>query len=216
MSLFLNKIEAVVARINSEPQVKLVNYTVEPLTSQDEISVLKQVVPELLLSKISDLLFNDLLACKLVWEASEQVFGDGCTRGYVQLLSPKEMLAQLDDQKFEAEEAEINQHGNEVGYQAIIEDWPHWIPLFRFRSGDVFCIETRESGFPVVLLEHDVADAGPNLHGLQIAKNIETLINDWSSLLFIEVNDWSEICNEDGLNLNSSILRKIRHEKGQN
>lgn len=200
MSLLFNKIEAAVARIHNETQVQLVNCTVEPLTSKDEIDGLIEVVPRLLLRQMRELFFDDMLACKLVWEASGQLYGDSFTRGYIQLLSPEEILAQFNDQKFEAKEASLNQSENDAGYQALINDWPHWIPLFKFRSGDVFCIETRESGFPVVLLEHDVADAGPNLHGMQIARNIETLINDWSSLLFVEVNDWSEICNERGLN----------------
>jgi len=208
MSFLTQKIATVRNRIESTGAVRILN---DDQWSPEEVSLedLKKL-PLSVPINLKELLYDDYSSVVFSWEANAEVFGSSCKRGYLNLLSPGEIVKQFNAQVAEAEEAKCNGLDDEEGYLAIINDWPHWLPVFRFRSGDLFCIETRRKGFPVVFLEHDVMDAGPNLHGMQIAKNVECLVNNWASILFVEFNDWTEICNEEGIDLGNPILEKLR------
>jgi cell wall assembly regulator SMI1 len=95
------------------------------------------------------------------WFAATEIYGENCTRGFMHLISPEEMintraemLAMVSEAIADRVELEVNK-----GLQAMVEDWPHWIPLFRFPNGDAFCLDIRNS--TIVFLEHDVMDGGP-------------------------------------------------------
>lgn len=146
---------------------------------------------------------------KFSWEANNSIFGPKCRFGYFNLLSLEEIQIAFNDQVEQANEAKSNSLEDEKGYAAIINDWPYWLPIFRFPSGDSFCVETRNTNLPIVFLEHDVMDCGPNLHGMQIAPNLESLLNLWSHLLFVEVRDWTEVCDANGINEQNELFSKI-------
>lgn len=90
----------------------------------------------------------------------------------------------------------------------------HWSEIghigcrfFFFDNGDFFCIDMREKSFPVVFLEHDVMDGGPNLHGLRIASDLGKLLDLWSQVYFVEC-DWSLIVEDSGINPQRFFERK--------
>jgi hypothetical protein len=145
------------------------------------------------------------------WSASASQFGSECRRGYLQLLCPDEVVSQFKGQKEQADEVRRSNLGVEEGYSALARDWPFWIPVFRFRSGDCFCVDVRDPEMRVVFLEHDVMDAGPNLHGMQLARNLGELILRWSEVGFVELFDWTTACTETGLDPTARILDGIRH-----
>jgi hypothetical protein len=91
--------------------------------------------------------------------------------------------------------------------ECILEDIKNWIPFCTFPNGDAFCIDKRSN--KVVFYEHEVFDSGINLHGLVIAKNIEDLIVKWSKVLFVDIYDWYEGVNEEGIDLSKDVYKNI-------
>lgn len=125
--------------------------------------------------------------------------------GYLELLNYKESF-------FKQEELlELTKNFIEddstVGIDIISEDIRNWLPIFRFPNDDMFCIDKRNE--KVVFFEHDVFDTGMNLHGLVIAKSIEDLILKWSKVLFIDIYDWYEGVDEDGIDLKKQVYKSI-------
>jgi hypothetical protein len=96
-----------------------------------------------------------------------------------------------------------------VGLQALVLDWPNWIPITRFPNGDLFCIDVTKK-FSVVFLEHDVMDGGPYIHGTTIARNLEKLLELWDEIAFADVYDWSKYCNEIGIDIENPLFNNIR------
>ena len=43
----------------------------------------------------------------------------------------------------------------------------------------------------------DVFDIGTNLNGLVIAKSIDFLLENWSKVLFVDIYDWYQGCDEE-------------------
>lgn len=209
MSLLTRKIESVRTRISSIGSVDILNDDCRSsdVNSFQDLRDLPLILPD----NLEEVLYKDVSSVVFSWKADISKFSGSCKRGFLNLLSPRESIEQLNIQIAEAEEAKRNCLEDDQGYLAVINDWPHWFPLFRFRSGDMFCIETRKDGFPIVFLEHDVMDSGPNLHGMQLAKNVECLVNDWASILFVELIDWMEVCNQDGIDLSNAILEKLQN-----
>lgn len=91
--------------------------------------------------------------------------------------------------------------------EKIVSDIRNWIPLFSFPNGDAFCLDRRNN--KIVFYEHEVFDTGINLHGLVIANNIEELIIKWSKVLFIDIYDWYEGVDDDGIDLSREIYIRI-------
>ncbi len=88
----------------------------------------------------------------------------------------------------------------------IVEDIIHWYPLFYFPNGDAFCLDIRNG--TVVFYEHEIYEGEKNLHGLLIAASINDLYEKWSSFHFRDVYDWSEVVNDEGIDLKSEVIRK--------
>lgn len=90
---------------------------------------------------------------------------------------------------------------------AVINDLKHWYPIFSFANGDAFCYDKRNG--KVVFFEHEVFDTGVNLNGLVIADTIDSLLEKWSKILFVDIYDWYEGVNEHGIDLSKPIYEKI-------
>ena len=153
-------------------------------------------------------IFETTERCEFSWkDPTGAVFGEEFRYGGFTLLSPSEIKTYLYELREIAREAhEKGWDEDDPGYAALVQDWPHWLPVFFFDNGDCFSIDMRDKSFPVVFQEHDVMDGGPNLHGLRIAPDLGTLIDRWSRILFVEC-DWSRVTNESGINPSSVHLR---------
>lgn len=146
-------------------------------------------------------LFETTEQCSFCWvDSSEKIFGRDFHYGGFTLLSPLKIFTLFHEYREYVKEIQKNGWDQEeAGYAALVRDWPYWLPVFFFDNGDSFCIDMREKSFPVVFLEHDVMDGGPNLHGLRIASDLGTLLDLWSQVYFVEC-DWSLIVEDSGIN----------------
>lgn len=145
------------------------------------------------------------------WSVEDNIFGRKCSSGRLNILSPQKIENIYDDMKFMVIKLTDNKgkiDGN-VGMQELIHDWPFWIPVISFPNGDAFCIDKRNDDKPIVFLEHDVIDSESDLHGLKIAENFETLMNNWSKINFVDIFDWSLGVNEKGIDLSKAIFDKL-------
>ncbi|HBO46106.1 MAG TPA: hypothetical protein DD670_19720 [Planctomycetaceae bacterium] len=147
------------------------------------------------------------------WHAPDNVFGAECKYGYINLLSPQQIISCFQDQKVMAEDARRNGFGNDPGWAAVIDDWPHWLPVFRFNTGDCLCVDIgRPAEQPIVFLEHDVMDGGPNLHGLRLASSLSDFVQQWAEAMFVELRDWTVGCNDVGLNLRADVFGTMQNK----
>lgn len=88
----------------------------------------------------------------------------------------------------------------------IVEDIKHWYPLFYFPNGDAFCLDIRNG--TVVFYEHEIYEGEKNLHGLLIATSINDLYEKWSRFHFKDIYDWSEVVNEEGIDLECEVIKE--------
>ncbi len=91
--------------------------------------------------------------------------------------------------------------------EIVTYDLKNWYPIFRFSNGDAFCYDKRNG--KIVFFEHDVFDTGVNLHGLVIAESLDSLLENWSKALFIDIYDWFDGVNEHGIDLRRPIYKDI-------
>ena len=154
-------------------------------------------------------LFETTERCSFRWiDPSKKIFNGDFYYGGFTLLSPLEITRQFHEfREFVKEIVKNGLDQEEAGYAALVRDWPYWLPIFFFDNGDFFCIDMREKSFPVVFLEHDVMDGGPNLHGLRIASDLGKLLDLWSQVYFVEC-DWSLIVEDSGINPQRFFERK--------
>ena len=52
-------------------------------------------------------------------------------------------------------------------------------------------------------------DTGINLHGIIIANSLDSLLEKWSKSLFVDIYDWSEGVNEQGIDLDKPVFKKV-------
>lgn len=150
---------------------------------------------------------------RLNWRTEGDVFGPACRRGFLELNTPDGVFRKVQVLREIVEDVDRGEmSGDEEGMAALLQDWPHWISIFSFRNGDAFCLDLRSVGgdLPVVLLEHDVMDAGPSVHGLKVASDFDGLVRAWSDLAFIELRDWSEGVSQEGLDLALPVFARLR------
>jgi hypothetical protein len=184
--------------------------TAPPVTSgtlQDVETRIRHGLPDAL----RQVFLGEAGGLKFRW--STDVFGPECRRGYAWLLSPEEIAEAFKGQVAIAEEAQRDGvDATNEGYKALVRDWPHWIPVFRFPSGDCFCLDVSGASIdpPVVFLEHDVMDQGPNLHGLRLASNVADLVSRWGGVLFVDVYDWTKAVVANGIDKDAQILNPLR------
>lgn len=154
-------------------------------------------------------IYTQMGDCKFDWNTTDgKTFGENFKYGSLHLMSPNEIKCDMAWMREIATEAMKEGWDNAPGYAALVRDWPHWMPVFSFDNGDRFCIDMRDETFPIVFLEHDVMDGGPNLHGLRIAPNPEALIDRWKQIFFVEC-DWSLITDISGIDLRRECLRPM-------
>lgn len=88
----------------------------------------------------------------------------------------------------------------------ITQDIMNWYPIFYFDNGDAFCLDKRNGN--IVLYEHEVYDSGKNLHGLRVAMSLNDLFEKWEKIHFADVYYWDEICNKEGIDVNSKLSQE--------
>lgn len=90
----------------------------------------------------------------------------------------------------------------------IVEDILHWYPLFYFPNGDAFCLDIRTG--TIVFYEHEIYEGEKNLHGLLIAKSINELFEKWSCFHFVDIYDWTDVVNDEGINLSCELVARYK------
>lgn len=156
---------------------------------------------------LKEIYINEVSKVDFKWFADKSVFGQRIKMGELSLLSPDEIENMSTMIKKISECYVNNQLPRDQKVQSIIEDWANWVPIVSFMNGDAFCIDKRSN--KIVFFEHDVMDGGPNSHGIIIANNFEKLLDDWAEIAFVNPFDWTDICNFDGIDLQSNELRKL-------
>jgi len=160
--------------------------------------------------KLRDFYLNETEFVFFKWSTTPDVFGTECKRGYLNILSPTQILDLYNDMRQIVEEAKRDQDvAHNEGLKALLNDWIFWIPIIFFPNGDAFCLDTRESKYPIVFLEHDVMDGGPYIHGIKIAENFSDLIEKWSKIGFVDVYDWSQYVDEKGIDLSKPVFNNF-------
>lgn len=159
--------------------------------------------------ELRNIYVTEASSVELRWRAHETIFGASCKTGEFHLSSPFSVLefyTDMIDIVQDFQESAVFE--GEEWLEEISDDFKHWIPIIRFSNGDAFCIDKRN--LHIVFLEHDVMDEGPNLHGMKIAKCFEDLIINWSKLGFVDIYDWSVVCDENGIDVNNKQFETIK------
>lgn len=145
------------------------------------------------------------------WTVVQDLFRLEYDNGWLHILSPNEILLFHKEIKVIIEETVQNKEISDFdeGIIESVKDWEYWIPIVLFPNGDAFCIDKKSDYKNVLFLEHDVMDAGPNLHGLKLAKNFDDLLDKWSKVAFIDIFDWTEGVDSDGINLKKQIYKPL-------
>lgn len=210
---FTGAIDAVRQRLQGISDVQVQMHSRDDVADNDEIARLlaatNGLVPEFLLHVFA----QETRHLEFSWYAPAAVFGEDCRCGCVHLLTPAQVVSHFREQQRQADEARRQRLDAEEGYAALVADWPFWLPVFRFPSGDCICVETRGGLMgAAVFLEHDVMDAGPNLHGLILAKTLSDFVQRWAEILFVDVNDWTVCVDKEGLNARAPVFQ-LMHER---
>lgn len=163
---------------------------------------------------VADVFLNEFNSLLFEWKENSGLFQSSFKRGYLNILSPEQILETYYSNQDEIREIQRNNdYGHNEGRLAVINDWPYWLPIIKFCNGDFFCLETRRGKFNsesnVVLLEHDVLDTGPNLHGLFMATSFHELVERWGKVLFVELNDWTDGVDHNGIDVTAEIFSGI-------
>lgn len=192
-------------------KAKINTFQLKPPISEIKIKQLSEKIEIELPSNLISILSQESNGINFSWEAESDVFGKSCSKGLFELLSLEEIISNVQDLRLQVAEAKSENPDTNEGYDALIRDYPYWIPIFRFFNGDFFCFDTRfnKNQFQIVFLEHDVMDGGPNLHGLKIAPTFEELILRWSKIAFVDLFDWSKGTDEYGINSQLPIFRDL-------
>lgn len=161
--------------------------------------------------QLKDIYMNCSSSILFRWNVNDARFGLNCNRGCINLISPTDVIKIYDDMISMVEEGKSNPDELEEneGLKALVEDWPNWIPILSFPNGDYFCIDKRTSGNSIILLEHDVMDGGPNVHGLKLAVDFDDLVVKWSKIGFVDIYDWTDGTNEDGIDSNLEVFKEL-------
>ena len=138
-------------------------------------------------------IYNNYKRYMLSWEEKAQKLS-----GYINFIPYENILCEL------AESMDKDLIENQ---DAVINDLKHWYPIFSFANGDAFCYDKRNG--KVVFFEHEVFDTGVNLNGFVIADTIDSLLEKWSKILFVDIYDWYEGVNEHGIDLSKPVYEEI-------
>ena len=207
----LDLINNVHLKLSSIDGVETSKVTLSEPCSSFELEELEKKFGTTFSNQLKDIYLNYSSSILFSWSVDDARFGLNCKRGYINLIPPidvikryEDMISMVEEGKFNTDELEENE-----GLKALVEDWPNWIPIFSFTNGDCFCIDKSTNGNPIILLEHDVMDGGPNVHGLKLAVNFDDLIDKWSKIGFVDIYDWSEGTDENGIDLNKTMFENL-------
>lgn len=181
----------------------------EPIDGSTMVAI-EQEISFLLPDTLRTFYMNQASSVAFNWESESEMFGSECKFGGINLLSPAAIVDSIQEMESIVQEAKADQDelSNDLGLQALVDDWPYWLPIIGFENGDAFCIDKRDNS--IVFLEHDVMDGGPNVHGLKIASSFDDLITTWSQIGFVDIYDWSDGINESGIDLQNPTFKRIR------
>lgn len=153
------------------------------------------------ISENSKLIYSTYSQFKLNWQS--KVNKD---RGFIDFIPYSKLISEHEKLCTENEEIEDDVIEEQ---DKVIDDIQHWYPLFLFPNGDRFCYDNRTG--QILFFEHDVFDSGINLHGLVIADSIDVLFANWSKILFIDIYDWYEGVNDNGIDISKKIFDFVRN-----
>jgi cell wall assembly regulator SMI1 len=204
-------IDVVQTRISKIEVFKEQKYEInKPSTS----SILKDIERELEFvfpCDLRDFYLDESAGLHYSWKITSETLNLDCDNGWLNILSPNEVLVfskEIKEIAYETMQDRKEVESNE-GARALVNDWVHWIPIVSFPNGDAFCIDKSGIRKEVVFLEHDVMDGGPNLHGLKIANDFSDLMQKWSMIAFADIFDWTEGVNDDGIDLTKDIYKSL-------
>lgn len=204
---YLDHLESVVRGLREVDGIEIERFVISEPTNLDEITNVENNLSFRLPESLRNLYLENAASIHLVWTAEKEVFGSECKRGEIRLLSPNEIYEYYQDMIAIVQEYTLHDTENSEGVEALITDWPGWLPLFIFPNGDSFCL--KKEGGEVTFLEHNVMDDGPNLHGLLIAQSFEELMEKWGSIGYVDLYDWYEGVDDSGIDLGKGIYSKL-------
>jgi cell wall assembly regulator SMI1 len=212
MISLLESVKSAQNRLKSIFEVECCELALLPPVTEADLSCIETDLRLRLPEDLRSIFINETGGLVFKWSLSHLIFGPEIKFGALHLLSPEQIVSVSSDLHSIVKDTIEEGLAEKVGYDALVKDWPFWLPAFRFSNGDYFCINTRRGHghFSVVFLEHEVMDGGPNLHGLQIAPSIEDLLKLWSSVLFAYVHDWTHVVDDNGLNPQSPVFDQLR------
>ncbi len=162
----------------------------------DNINIKNSVLLDLQLKGSTKYIYEHYKAFEAVWyDANNRYVGSVNFIPALCLEKEHKELVDIMDECYDVDLDKLN----------IVEDITHWYPLFYFPNGDAFCLDIRNG--TVVFYEHEVYDGEKNLHGLLIATSINDLYEKWNCFHFSDIYDWSEVVNDEGIDLTCDIIR---------
>lgn len=154
--------------------------------------VINSVLQNFSLNESTKYIYEHYKAFEATWyDANNKYIGSINFVPDICLEKEHEELTAIMDEFYDVDLDELN----------IVEDIMHWYPLFYFPNGDAFCLDIRNG--TVAFYEHEIYEGEKNLHGLLIATSINDLYEKWSRFHFKDVYDWSEVANENGIDLDN-------------
>ena len=150
----------------------------------DELSAAEALVGRKFPEEVRGVYSDEAGSLRLQWRCSALPRYE--RGGDLNLLSPERAAARLLDQRNHARDCCADETAH------LLAAWANWLPVFVFASGDAMCVDL-DADDCIVFLEHDVADDGPNLHGLVLGSGLLEFIGRWERHYFAELLDWGAL-----------------------
>jgi hypothetical protein len=83
----------------------------------------------------------------------------------------------------------------------------NWLPIFKFMNGDLICIDKTDESLK--LFDHEIVEIDNGTFGLKLGNNFNEFIENWSKIGFAEIRDWTEVVDENGINLKCEVIKDI-------
>ncbi|WP_342042812.1 SMI1/KNR4 family protein [Bacillus sp. OTU2372] len=206
-------INSVYQKLSSLQSVKISEIKYEDPISEESLFNIETKLSFRFPETLRQFYLNQSSSLLFYWEKHNDTkfpLGEECKYGGINLISPFQILELYIDMKEMVDDGRTRLNDDfDEGWEALVDDWSFWIPIIIFRNGDAFCIDKRNE--TIVCLEHDVMDGGPNVHGILLALNFDDLIKKWSNIGFVEIFDWTNGVNEEGIDVKSIIYNRLFH-----
>jgi hypothetical protein len=204
-------INSVYQKLSSLQSVKISKIKYEDPISEESLINIETKLSFRFPETLRQFYLNQSSSLLFYWEIHNDTkfpLGEECKYGGINLISPFQILELYIDMKEMVDDGRerLNDDFDE-GWEALVDDWSFWIPITTIPNGDAFCIDKRNE--TIVFLEHDVMDGGPNVHGILLGLNFDDLIKKWSKVGLVEVFDWTDGINEEGIDVKSIIFSRL-------